>query len=235
MSCIKLVHIQGGWVLKVGDIIKNLEIHDLEFSVVHFNKKVLRDNFDEKIKNCTVEYLESKGYNVYSNNDLHKLVFLNNDRHRLLLITKENSESDVIIVSNEDLSPYMQTVGIQNIPEYYRETLDKFKDTELHSSVERMLYHTEKNYTLTDLSTESCMISRNFTRQFKAISGVSFLEFYRPFKMELAKDMLSRGMKINEVSEKLGFSETSYFNRVFKKIIGMTPSTYREIMVGDKA
>ena len=53
--------------------------------------------------------------------------------------------------------------------------------------------------------------------------------------MELAKDMLSRGMKINEVSEKLGFSETSYFNRVFKKIIGMTPSTYREIMVGDKA
>ena len=88
--------------MKVGDIIKNLEIHDLEFSVVHFNKKVLRDNFDEKIKNCTVEYLESKGYNVYSNND----------RHRLLLITKENSESDVIIVSNEDLSPYMQTVGI---------------------------------------------------------------------------------------------------------------------------
>ena len=99
--------------MKVGDIIKNLEIHDLEFSVVHFNKKVLRDNFDEKIKNCTVEYLESKGYNVYSNNDLHKLVFLNNDRHRLLLITKENSEDelnkfnkaigknfDIIILSN---------------------------------------------------------------------------------------------------------------------------------------
>ncbi|CCK20590.1 hypothetical protein [Pseudolactococcus laudensis] len=41
--------------MKVGDIIKNLEIHDLEFSVVHFNKKVLRDNFDEKIKNSTVK------------------------------------------------------------------------------------------------------------------------------------------------------------------------------------
>lgn len=117
--------------MKVGDIIKNLEIHDLEFSVVHFNKKYCVITLMRKLKNCTVEYLESKGYNVYSNNDLHKLVFLNNDRHRLL-ITKENSESDVIIVSNEDLSPYMQTVGIQNIPEYYRETLDKFKDTELH-------------------------------------------------------------------------------------------------------
>ncbi|MGO2940028.1 MAG: hypothetical protein ACTIDA_05795 [Pseudolactococcus laudensis] len=82
--------------MKVGDIIKNLEIHDLEFSVVHFNKKVLRDNFDEKIKNSTVKYLESKGYNVYSNNELHKLIFLNNERHRLLLITKKDSDSDVI-------------------------------------------------------------------------------------------------------------------------------------------
>lgn len=221
--------------MKVGDIIKNLEIHDLEFSVVHFNKKVLRDNFDEKIKNSTVKYLESKGYNVYSNNELHKLIFLNNERHRLLLITKKDSDSDVIIVSNEDLSPYMQMVGIQNIPEYYRETLDKFKDTELHSCVERILYHTEKNYTLSDLSAESCMTSRNFTRQFKSICGVSFLEFYRPFKMELAKDMLSQGMKISEVSDKLGFNETSYFNRVFKKIIGMTPSTYKEIMNAGKA
>lgn len=95
--------------------------------------------------------------------------------------------------------------------------MDKFKDTELHSSVERMLYHTEKNYTLTDLSTESCMTSRNFTRQFKAISGVSFLEFYRPFKMELAKDMLSRGMKINEVSEKLDLVRQATLIEFLKK------------------
>ncbi|GAB2021408.1 hypothetical protein RyT2_04820 [Pseudolactococcus yaeyamensis] len=216
--------------MKVEDIIKNLEIHNLEFSVVHFNKKVLRDNFDEKIKNCTVKYLESKGYNVYSNNELHKLIFLNNDQHRLLLITKKDSDSDTIIVSNEDLTPHMQMVRIQSIPNCYREILEKFKDTELYSCVERILYHIEKNYTLSDLSAESCMTSRNFTRQFKAICGMSFLEFYRPFKMDLAKYMLISGMKVSDVAEKLGFNETSYFNRVFKKIIGMTPSTYKEIM-----
>ncbi|GHU42803.1 hypothetical protein FACS1894193_08730 [Bacilli bacterium] len=216
--------------MKVGDIIKNLDRHNLEFSVVHFNKKVKRHNFNENLKDTTVNYLRSKGYQVYSNHELYNLIFLDNYQNRLLLVTKEDSDSDIIIVSREDLLPYIKMIGVQDIPDYYRNILKKFKDTDLYTSIEKVLYHIGKQYTLSELSAESCMTSRNFTRQFKEICGMSFLEFYRPFKMELAKGMLNQGEKICDVADKLGFNEPSYFNRVFKTIVGMAPGTYREFM-----
>lgn len=216
--------------MKEKEVIIDIDTDNLDYSVMYFNKRDLRGKFDEKIKNGAVKYLKSIGYNVFTFTGFYKTIFLNEDKRRLLLLSKEECESYVIIVSNEDLSPYIKEYVIQNIPDFYMDILEKFKDTELYNCVEKVIYHIEKNYTLSDLSTETCMTSRNFTRIFKSISGISFLEFYRPFKIELAKDMLRQDMKICDVATGLGFNETSYFNRVFKKMIGMTPSKYKESM-----
>ena len=47
-------------------------------------------------------------------------------------------------------------------------------------------------------------------------------------RIDKAKEMLKNSsLSLNEISEKTGFSNTSYFHKQFKKITGMTPQQYR--------
>lgn len=40
----------------------------------------------------------------------------------------------------------------------------------------------------------------------------------------------STDMAINEIAERVGFSDPLYFSKVFKKVTGITPSQYRNQM-----
>ena len=62
-----------------------------------------------------------------------------------------------------------------------------------------------------------------------SIGGESFSCFVSEEKTEKAKEWLEAGeMSVSEVGERLGFSETGYFIRIFKRNVGMTPGKYRQ-------
>ena len=45
---------------------------------------------------------------------------------------------------------------------------------------------------------------------------------------EEAKQLLAQGMSIDEVSEKLGYSDYRSFHRIFKKMNGESPSQWKK-------
>lgn len=56
----------------------------------------------------------------------------------------------------------------------------------------------------------------------------NFATFINEFRISSAKRMLkSSDLKIYEIAEKVGFTDTKYFNRVFKEIEGISPKEYR--------
>lgn len=60
--------------------------------------------------------------------------------------------------------------------------------------------------------------------------GLSFSEYLNSTKNMKAKDLiLNTNMKINDIAKAVGYSDTSYFYRKFKKCYGVCPSTLREI------
>lgn len=60
--------------------------------------------------------------------------------------------------------------------------------------------------------------------------GVSFSEYLNSTKNMKAKELiLNTNMKINDIARAVGYSDTSYFYRKFKKYYGVCPSTLREI------
>lgn len=62
---------------------------------------------------------------------------------------------------------------------------------------------------------------------FKKHCGMSFTEYINCQKISLAKDLLlKQEMKIYEIAAFLGFENTYYFSKVFKKISGMSPSEF---------
>ena len=67
-----------------------------------------------------------------------------------------------------------------------------------------------------------------FCRIFKSAIGATFTEYLNFVRVCKAEKMLSRtNNSILDISEAVGFSSVSYFNRVFKKYRNCSPRAYR--------
>ena len=63
---------------------------------------------------------------------------------------------------------------------------------------------------------------------FKEKYGITVMDYLTELRMDEAKKMLSEtDMTVSEISEEVGFSDTSYFSKVFCKAVGKSPSSYR--------
>ena len=50
-------------------------------------------------------------------------------------------------------------------------------------------------------------------------------------RVEAAKILLLKeNLSVAEIAEKVGFSDYNYFTKIFKKVVGTTPSQYRKFM-----
>ncbi|WP_404405102.1 helix-turn-helix domain-containing protein [Jeotgalibacillus malaysiensis] len=67
-----------------------------------------------------------------------------------------------------------------------------------------------------------------FCELFKSETGVTVLDYITKERMQLAKELLkTTDLKIYEVAEEAGYTDTKYFSRLFKQHIGKLPSAYR--------
>jgi AraC-like DNA-binding protein len=70
-----------------------------------------------------------------------------------------------------------------------------------------------------------------FCRYFRKMTRLSFIEFLNLYRVNQSKRMLRLGKSITEACYSSGFDSLSYFNRVFKKLAGETPSAFRRRFV----
>jgi Response regulator containing CheY-like receiver domain and AraC-type DNA-binding domain len=70
---------------------------------------------------------------------------------------------------------------------------------------------------------------------FSQMAKEGFNEYLNKIRIEHACELLKTrgGVSIAEIGNRVGYAEHSYFCRVFKKMIGETPSAYRRKMRGD--
>ena len=65
-----------------------------------------------------------------------------------------------------------------------------------------------------------------FCNKFKAATGETYLQYLNNLRVFNACKMLKKGYALNEICEKCGFENMSYFIQLFKKIVGTTPKQY---------
>jgi len=74
-------------------------------------------------------------------------------------------------------------------------------------------------------------ISSSYVRKLFAAEGAKFATYVLDIRLEKVLQMLtdpdSRGHAISAIALKCGFNDISYFNRVFRKRYGCTPSDLR--------
>ncbi len=72
-----------------------------------------------------------------------------------------------------------------------------------------------------------------FCKVFKKATGINFTDYVSRVRIEKAKNLaLNPNLRISEIAFEVGFQSLTHFNRVFKKITGMSPSRYRAQLPG---
>ena len=86
-----------------------------------------------------------------------------------------------------------------------------------------------ENLTLGGVCKHFAISKTYFCHLCKLITGKTFTEYLTDLRIRAAMSMLEdQSLSITEVSEKLGFSNTSYFSKIFKKYTGCLPKEYRK-------
>jgi len=67
-----------------------------------------------------------------------------------------------------------------------------------------------------------------FCKMFKKVTGINFTDYLSRVRIEKAKNLLlNPNLRISEIAYEVGFQSLTHFNRVFKRIIGQSPTQYR--------
>ena len=68
-----------------------------------------------------------------------------------------------------------------------------------------------------------------FCKLFRKVTGTTFTEFVSRTRVEKAKNLLlNPNLRISEIAYEVGFQSLTHFNRVFKNVVGESPTNYRE-------
>jgi len=72
------------------------------------------------------------------------------------------------------------------------------------------------------------LTERSFHTRFKRATGMSPMDYVQTVRIEEAKQLLETSeMPLDEVAAEVGYAEPASFRRLFGRMVGVTPSTYR--------
>lgn len=79
-----------------------------------------------------------------------------------------------------------------------------------------------------ELAKQSGLSERSFHRRFRQITGLPPLQYLQKLRIDLAKDLLQNSnLSVEETGQQCGYSDTSYFCRLFKQHSTASPGEYR--------
>jgi len=89
--------------------------------------------------------------------------------------------------------------------------------------------HYEFNNPVSRMIEYSGLASRTFKRRFRSATGYTPIEYVQTLRIEEAKQLLETGdMLVDQIGREVGYDDPASFRRLFKRMTGVTPASYRQ-------
>lgn len=89
--------------------------------------------------------------------------------------------------------------------------------------------HYNEDITINSLAYQYAMSPNYFSATFKRETGSNVINYITKKRMDTACNLLSKtDNNVVQIAQKVGYSDTQYFFRIFKKATGLTPLQYRK-------
>ncbi len=143
-------------------------------------------------------------------------------------ITRESIQQFASAKNGSDLV----TVQTEMIIRLTQAVADSRKLSGYSPVIRNLLQSLESNYSqpysLEDLAKRVHVSEEHLSRQFKKEVGSTLTTYIGDLRIKKAAEMLrTTQLSISEIAMYVGYSDSNYFVKVFKKRYGMTPSAYR--------
>ena len=86
----------------------------------------------------------------------------------------------------------------------------------------------QRSITITEAAQLTNLTNAAFCRYFKKMTRLTFTEFLNQYRIDQAKKLLFIDKNVTETCYECGFESLSYFNRIFKKIVGENPMVFKK-------
>jgi len=97
----------------------------------------------------------------------------------------------------------------------------------VHAAMDYLEEHCKEELTLDQIASHACMSRYHLSRLFKKHTGMSIWSFLNAVRVRRAQDLLWQGSKnVSQAAYEVGFSDPSYFTKVFVKHSGYTPKDW---------
>ncbi|MBR2930645.1 MAG: AraC family transcriptional regulator [Clostridia bacterium] len=104
----------------------------------------------------------------------------------------------------------------------------EFESTLVNDIIIILKKNVEARITLDDICRHTFYSKTFLNNVFKKNTGTSIMKYYTELKIQRAKELLRESASPSSVSNQLKFESPTYFTKVFKKHIGLTPSAYQK-------
>jgi two-component system response regulator YesN len=111
----------------------------------------------------------------------------------------------------------------------------KAKNKYVEQAIKQIREHYKEDINISTVA-EQLQISEGYlSRVFKKETDYTFTTYLSYYRMKVAMELLKEGnLKVYEVADAAGYSDTAYFSAQFKKIVGIAPSEYQDRVRNEK-
>ena len=134
--------------------------------------------------------------------------------------------SDNLMYANMCLWHFLTTFMYN---EKYASTGKPNAKDEINTAIDFMKKNVTEVLTVEEIAASASLSISHFTYLFKTKTGFSPIEYFNHLKIQQAcQYLLFTNRRVREISYELGIDDPYYFTRMFTKVMGMSPKTYRE-------
>ncbi len=204
---------------------------------LHCTTKHLSAGYDRYLIYCSDEFIKpvkalsaSDEFDKIFNSGCISFSVSQSEKIKSLIISMEQE-----LKSNDSYSRLIVAGKLNEIISYtLRHGKPKLYESEKTAlRIQKVARYISENYTeaitLKDAAQRAYMDSSYFSRQFKKLTGLGFIEYLTEIRIKKATELVDNTtLSVNQIAEQCGFSSANYFRDVFRKHYNISPLEYRK-------
>lgn len=120
-----------------------------------------------------------------------------------------------------------------NVRENRPKRTDNVRNSDEQTTIKYLKEYVENNYiydiSMQEAAEEMGYSDAYFSKLFKQYFNQNFTAYLTEYRIKKAKELLSNtNHSIKDISRMLGYTDSNYFAKIFKRLVGEIPSKYRE-------
>jgi two-component system response regulator YesN len=142
---------------------------------------------------------------------------------------------DIAAITNKDDWDAWAGRMLARIVEKYATQVDPQRPRPLQQAIHYIAANYEQPLQLTSLA-EYCEVSPGYlSRLFSEHLDTTFNDYLNSVRLDAAEELLRENrLSIKEIAYNTGYQDPNYFSRIFKRLRGLSPTTYQERWIHEK-